>query len=77
MSSYALEKRTERSVGWAYLLWLPSIFGICGLHRFYTGRWISGIVWFLTMGLCGIGQVVDLIFIPRMVEDHNDGKPVW
>lgn len=75
--SYALERRSERSVGWAYLLWIPCLFGVAGLHRFYTGRWISGIVWFLTGGLCGVGQVIDLIFIPRMVEDHNDGRPVW
>ncbi|MEQ1505671.1 MAG: TM2 domain-containing protein [Myxococcota bacterium] len=77
MSDNALERRTERSVGWAYLLWLPSMFGFAGLHRFYTGRWVSGIVWFLTGGFCGVGTVIDLIFIPRMVADHNQGKPVW
>ena len=77
MSSTAIERRTDRSVGFAYLLWLPFFFGVNGLHRFYTGRWISGLVWLFTFGLCGIGQVIDLIFIPRMVEDHNDGRPVW
>jgi len=77
MSSYALQRREPRSVGLAYLLWLPCLFGINGLHRFYTGRWVSGLVWLLTWGLCGIGQLVDLIFIPRMVSDHNDGRTVW
>lgn len=75
--STALERRSERSVGTAYLLWLPFFFGICGLHRFYSGRPISGLIWLFTGGLCGIGQVIDLIFIPRMIEDHNEGRPVW
>ncbi len=73
----ALERRTERDVGMAYLLWLPGLFGVCGLHRFYSGRWVSGLIWFVTWGLCGVGQVVDLIFIPRMIEDHNHGRRIW
>ena len=75
--SNALERRQERSVTLAYLLWLPCLVGVAGLHRFYTGRWVSGLVWFFTGGLCGIGQVIDLVFLPRMVEDHNRGRSVW
>lgn len=75
--SYALERRAPRSAGWAYLLWLPGLLGIHGLHRFYAGRWVSGLLWLFTLGFCGVGQVIDLIFIPRMIEDHNDGRDVW
>ena len=75
--STAIARRDERSVGWAYLLWLPMVFGVCGLHRFYSGRYVSGVIWLLTMGVCGWGQLIDLLFIPRMIEDHNDGRPVW
>jgi TM2 domain-containing membrane protein YozV len=50
---------------------------VCGLHRLYAGRWLSGIVWLLTGGLCFVGQFIDLFFIPRMIEDHNAGKDVW
>jgi TM2 domain-containing membrane protein YozV len=78
MSDSALERRgQERQVGWAYLLWLPCLVGVCGLQRFYTGRWVSGLLWLLTGGLCMVGQIVDLFFIPRMVEDKNEGRPVW
>ena len=69
--------KQKRDVGMAYLLWLPSWVGFCGLHRFYAGRWISGLVWFFTFGLCGFGQLIDLIFIPRMIEDINEGREVW
>lgn len=75
--STAIARRAPRDVGLAYLLWLPMMFGVFGLHRFYTGRYISGFIWLVTMGLCGVGQVIDLLFIPRMIEDHNQGRPVW
>jgi TM2 domain-containing membrane protein YozV len=69
--------RDRREVGWAYLLWFGSVFGICGVHRLYAGRWLSGSIWLLTGGVCGIGQLIDLLFIPRMIEDHNAGREVW
>ncbi len=46
-----------------YILW---IFGFTGAHRFYYGKTVSGIVWFLTFGLLGIGWLVDLFLIPAM-----------
>jgi TM2 domain-containing membrane protein YozV len=46
-----------------YLLW---IFGLSGSHRFYYGRPISGTIYFLTLGLLGIGWLVDLFLIPGM-----------
>jgi len=75
--SYELEKRTERNVVAAYVLWLPFFFGLSGLHRLYAGRWVSGLIWLFTGGLCGVGQIIDLLFIPRMIEDHNHGRKVW
>jgi TM2 domain-containing membrane protein YozV len=50
-----------KSVG--YLLW---IFGFTGAHRFYFGRPISGTVYFFTLGLLGIGWLIDLLLIPRL-----------
>ena len=45
------------------LCMLPSMFGVFGVHRFYTGHIGIGIAQFLTLGGCGIWQLVDLIFI--------------
>ena len=46
-----------------YLLW---IFGFMGAHRFYYGKPLSGTLWFLTLGLLGIGWLIDLFLIPGM-----------
>jgi TM2 domain-containing membrane protein YozV len=46
-----------------YLLW---IFGFTGAHRFYFGRPVSGTIWFFTLGLLGIGWLIDFFLIPWM-----------
>lgn len=69
--------RPRRDIVTAYILLAPSIIGLAGLHRFYVGRWVSGLVWLVTGGLCGIGSIVDLVMMPRMVDDHNRGAPGW
>jgi TM2 domain-containing membrane protein YozV len=58
-----------KSTGVAYLLWLIGGFGALGLHRFYTGNAVSGLIWFFTGGLLGIGAFVDLFLIPGLVRD--------
>ena len=50
-----------KSVG--YVLW---IFGFTGAHRFYYGRPLTGTIWFFTLGLLGIGWLIDVFLIPSM-----------
>ncbi|MEE0740907.1 MAG: TM2 domain-containing protein [Emergencia sp.] len=42
----------------AFILCL--FFGIFGIHKFYEGRILMGLLYFFTLGLAGIGVVVDL-----------------
>lgn len=60
-----------RSTGNSYLLWLLCFVGFCGIHRFYNGKWITGIIWLLTGGLFLVGQIIDLFLIPGMTERSN------
>jgi len=46
-----------------YALW---VFGFTGSHRFYYGKPITGTIWFFTLGLLGIGWLIDLFLIPSM-----------
>jgi TM2 domain-containing membrane protein YozV len=46
-----------------YILW---IFGFLGAHRFYYGKPVSGTIYFFTLGLLGIGWIIDLFLIPSM-----------
>ena len=60
--------RPTHSIVIGYLLW---IFGFTGAHRFYYGRQISGVIWFFTLGLLGIGWFIDLFLIPGMDRDAS------
>ena len=55
----------------AFLLWCLCLLGFCGVHRMYLGKWVSGIVWLLTLGLLFIGQLVDLLLLSGKVDVAN------
>ncbi len=57
------QKNDSHSKTIGYILW---IFGFTGAHRFYYGKPISGTLYFLTLGLLGIGWLIDLFLIPSM-----------
>ena len=55
----------------AFVLWLCCLIGFCGLHRIYLGRFWTGLLWLFTLGLLGIGQVIDLFLLPSMIRQSN------
>jgi TM2 domain-containing membrane protein YozV len=63
--------RELRSTGTAYILCIIGFFGFAGIHRFYLGRPLTGLLWLFSGGLCGIGTIVDLFLIPDMVDTEN------
>ena len=69
LSIAVAEERYSTST--AVLLWLAGLFGFAGLHRFYLGKPVTGVIWLLTWGLFGVGQVIDLIRMRRLVGDEN------
>ena len=61
MNTYQQQDTHSKIIG--YLLW---IFGFTGAHRFYYGKPVTGTIWFFTLGLLGIGWLIDLFLIPSM-----------
>ncbi|MFM5901311.1 MAG: TM2 domain-containing protein [Dolichospermum sp.] len=55
----------------SYLLCGAGFFGMGGLHRLYNGKIGTGLLWLCTGGLFYIGQVVDLVIIPNMVDEYE------
>ncbi len=55
----------------AYLLWFIGGFGTLGFHRFYLGKFGTGILYFLTGGLAFIGSLYDFFTMPMQVRDAN------
>lgn len=49
------EGRINYDVAWILLTFL----GLFGVHRMYMGKWGSGILYLLTLGLFGIGYIYD------------------
>ena len=49
--------------------------GICGLQRLYVGKVWTGLLYLMTAGLLGIGQVIDVILIAvGQFEDDRDRR---
>lgn len=63
-----------KSKGIAYTLWLLSIFGWLGFHRFYLGKIGTGILWIITGGLLGLGSLFDLFTLGGAVEQYNTNE---
>lgn len=59
----------QRSVALAYVL--AVCLGMFGAHHFYLGRTTYGVMYLCTLGLFGVGYLVDLIRVPSLVKDAN------
>lgn len=50
--------------------------GIIGIHRFYVGKVGTGILYFLTFGIFGIGWIIDIFMILAGNFSDNFGNPI-
>lgn len=60
----------DYTVAWVLLTFL----GIFGVHRFYMGRVLTGLLWLVTGGLFTLGYLYDLWNLNSMVAEENTKK---
>lgn len=54
------------------IAWLLLVFlGVFGIHRFYMGKWISGIIWLCTGGLFTLGWLYDFWTLNQNISEQN------
>ena len=64
-----MTRYSTKSVGGAYLLWCGLFIGVAGLHHFYLGKPLKGLLWLFTWGLLGVGLVWDFFTMPTQVRN--------
>ena len=64
--------RLDYTVAWILLTFL----GFFGIHRFYMGKWITGLLYLLTGGLFTLGYLYDLWTLNDQITDINSSHPV-
>ena len=61
-------ENNSHSLTIGYITW---IFGFMGSHRFYYGKPVTGTIWFFTLGLLGVGWIIDFFLIPTMDKEAD------
>lgn len=55
------------TVAWIFL----TFFGWLGLHRFYLGKWPTGLLYLFTLGLFGFGLLYDFLTLNTQISECN------
>jgi TM2 domain-containing membrane protein YozV len=63
-----LEGDVDYNIAWILLTFL----GAFGIHRFYMGKVLTGILYLLTLGLFGLGILYDYWTLNEQIDRLND-----
>ncbi len=74
--NYPEAEQSKNDSRWITTLLLCWFFGVFGVHRFYTGHTLLGVLQLLTLGGCGIWTLIDFIIIIVGNYKDADGNPI-
>jgi TM2 domain-containing membrane protein YozV len=57
----------DYTIAWILLTFL----GLFGIHRFYLGKWLTGLLWMVTGGLFLLGYLFDYWTLNEQVDERN------
>jgi len=60
----------DYNLAWILLV----VLGVFGVHRFYRGKVISGLVYLFTLGVFGLGIIYDLFTLNEQIAAENRGQ---
>lgn len=63
-----IEGKVDYNICWVLL----TFFGVFGIHRFYMGKWISGLIYLLTGGLFLVGYIYDYLTLNTQISEVNN-----
>lgn len=71
MDKAADQRYTSGAVDFNVCWFLLTFLGIFGVHRFYLGKWVSGLIYLLTGGLFLVGVIYDFWTLNQQISEAN------
>ena len=81
MNNHTLKSKSASvKHGWLIVvLWSLGLVGICGAHRLYMGRKLSGLLQLISLGGLGVWQMADAVWLllGRLKDAHGARVRLW
>ena len=71
MSRSADRRYNDGTVDYNLAWILLTFLGVFGVHRFYMGKIITGLIYLLTLGLFGLGILYDFLTLNGQISEKN------
>ncbi|MGB1556776.1 MAG: NINE protein [Oceanococcaceae bacterium] len=69
MDRAADRKYLDGSINYNLSWILLTFLGVFGIHRFYMGKWVTGLIYLCTVGLLGLGVLYDWCTLNDQIDD--------
>lgn len=69
MDRAADRKYLDGSINYNLSWILLTFLGFFGIHRFYMGKWVTGLIYLCTLGLLGLGVLYDWCTLNDQIDD--------